>query len=450
MSLKSRFAPSPTGYLHIGNLRTFIFAWLSCKKNKDNQFFLRIDDTDHERSKKEYEDQIKNDLLKFEMEWNEEFRQSDRLNRYEEVKEQLIRNGHIYECYETVEELEMLRKIHRPFIYDRKKALELTQEKKEELRENGIKPYWRFKLNKEQEISWDDEVKGVLNFNPKQLSDPVIIRADGSFTYLLISVIDDIDYEINYIVRGEDHVSNTASQIQMWKALNSNIPKFAHIPLLKMPEGKISKRVGGFEVFNLLNEGILPISLINYLLKLGNSNYKNEIFLTIEELIENFNIKNYNNASPNFTRKELDDINMRIILTKDDQEVLKFLENQLNIKIDEQLWKILKKNIENFDDLKYWIERFKENKFNLSDIEITEKEKRIAKIAKNYLPNDDWSNATWVNWIQNILDNNSEFLKKELFMTLRFIITGKKSGPEMSEIIFYLGKNKIEKILDLF
>jgi len=447
MITKSRFAPSPTGYLHIGNLRTFIFAWLSCKKDEQNQFFLRIDDTDSERSKKEYETQIKKDLSEFDMKWNDEFRQSDRLKRYEEVKEQLIKNGHIYDCYETVEELDMLRKIHRPFIYDRKKTLELTQEQKEELRKNGVKPYWRFKLNKEKEISWNDEIKGILKFDSKQLSDPVVIRDDGSFTYLLISVIDDIDYHVNHIIRGEDHISNTASQIQMWKALDSEVPTFAHLPLLKMPEGKISKRVGGFEVFHLLDEGILPISLINYLLKLGNSHYNNEIFLTIDELIKNFDIKNYSSGSPNFTRKELDDLNMKIVCQMNDKKIIEFLKNKLHIMIDIKLWEILKHNIENFDDLKYWVDRFEKNEFDFSNLNY--KEEEIAQFAKKYLPDEnEWNVKTWANWISSISENNSEYSKKELFMTLRFIITGKKSGPEMSELIPYLGKGKIQQILN--
>ena len=447
MKIISRFAPSPTGYLHIGNLRTFIFAWLSCKKNTDNKFFLRIDDTDLERSKKEYEIQIKKDLLEFEMNWDEEFCQSNRAERYKIITEQLIKNGHLYDCYESVEELDLLRKVRQPFIYDRKKALELTQEKKNELKKNGVKPYWRFKLNKDEEISWNDEVKGVLKFDSKQLSDPVVIRADGTFTYLLISVIDDIDHGINYIVRGEDHVSNTATQIQMWKALQSEIPLFAHLPLLKMPEGKISKRTGGFEVFNLFNEGVFPITLVNYLLKLGNSHYNNEIFLTIDELINNFNIKNYNNASPNFTRKELDDLNMKIAYQMENKKIIDFLKNKLNIQTDDILWGILKHNIENFDDLKYWINRFENDEYDFSYL--NDDEKKIAILAKKYLPaENEWNKKTWANWITSIAENHSEFLKKELFMTLRFAITGKKSGPEMSELIFYLGRKKIEEMLD--
>ena len=433
MIIISRFAPSPTGYLHIGNLRTFIFAWLACKKNEQNKFFLRIDDTDKERSKKEYEVQIKKDLSEFGMKVDDEFRQSDRLKRYEEIKDLLIENGFLYDCYETIEELDLLRKVHRPFIYDRKKSIELTKAQKEEYKKNDIKPYLRFKLNKDEIISWDDEVKGLLKFDPKQLSDPVVMRADGSFTYLMISVIDDIDHGVNYIVRGEDHVSNTASQIQMWKALNSEIPKFAHLPLLKMSEGKISKRIGGFEVFNLLNDGILAISLMNYLLKLGNSNFDNKMFLTVDELIKNFDIENYNNASLNFTHKELDDLNMKIVCQKNNDEVIEFLKNKLDIKIDEILWEILKKNIENFDDLKYWINRFEKNECDFSDFNLNDEEKKIAKISKNYLPNEnDWNKKTWSNWISLIVDNHSEFSKKELFVTLRFIITGKKSGPEMS------------------
>ncbi len=448
MTINSRFAPSPTGYLHIGNLRTFLFAWLSCKKNEQNKFFLRIDDTDKERSKEEYATQMKDDLKAFGMNWDEEFKQSDKTARYNEIVQKLTESGDIYDCYETVEELEMLRKI-QPFIYNRNNALSLTKEQKDELKKSGIKPYWRFKLNKEEEISWDDEVKGTLKFNPKQLSDPVVIRADGGFTYLLISVIDDIDCNINYIVRGEDHISNTASQIQMWRALKADVPKFAHLPLLKMPEGKISKRIGGFEVFNLFNEGILPISLANYLLRLGNSHYDNQVYLSIDELLEKFDIKNYNSSSPNFTRKELDDINMKIVCQMKNDEILNYLDKKLNLKISEGLWEIIKHNLENIDDMKYWINRFEKEKYEIRDVKIDDKMIQIAKLALQYLPDEkDWSKKTWGELVSKIAENHKEFSKNELFMSLRAIITGKNHGPDMGELIFYLGVEKLRKILN--
>ena len=231
-NIKVRFAPSPTGHMHIGNTRTALFNWLLAKK-LGGCFMLRIDDTDRERSKREYEDSLRESLLWLGLNWTEEARQSARLERYYEIVEKLKAQGRIYECWETPEELELMRKrlIARglPPIYSRD-ASALSDEEIALRRKQGRRPHYRFRLTA-GEIRWHDMVRGEVRYDAGKLSDPIVIREDGSFLYHLPSVIDDVDFGITHIVRGEDHVSNTAVQIEMFEALGGKIPQFAHLPL---------------------------------------------------------------------------------------------------------------------------------------------------------------------------------------------------------------------------
>lgn len=230
----TRFAPSPTGYLHVGNLRTALIAWLCAKKN-GGKFILRIDNTDEDRSKKEYEDSIVEDLTWCGIKWDSLKRQSDRLDKYEEAKQRLIADGRLYKCFETQEELELGRKVlisrGKPPIYGRE-ALSLTEDTIAKLESAGKKPHWRFKLDYDSQIKWHDGVRGEMHFKPSNLSDPILIREDCTLTYSLASVIDDIDFGITDIIRGEDHISNSAIHIQLFEALGASAPNFSHISLL--------------------------------------------------------------------------------------------------------------------------------------------------------------------------------------------------------------------------
>ena len=248
-NIKVRFAPSPTGWMHIGNTRTALFNYLWTKK-MGGKLLLRIDDTDKQRSKKEYEDGIRDALVWLGIRWDEEARQSARFSRYDAVVEMLKKSGRIYACYDTSEELEIKRKRllakGLPPIYDRQ-ALHYTPDDISRFIAEGRKPHYRFKLEK-GEIVWHDVVRGICRYDASNLSDPVVIREDGSYLYHLPSVVDDIDFAITHIVRGEDHVTNTAAQIQMFQAIGGNIPTFAHLPLLTGKEGKLSKRLGSLGV----------------------------------------------------------------------------------------------------------------------------------------------------------------------------------------------------------
>jgi glutamyl-tRNA synthetase len=450
--IRTRFAPSPTGELHFGNMRTAIIAYFMARQNPEGKFILRIDDTDIGRSKKEYEIQIKKDLKECMIEWDDEFKQSDKAARYDEVKKQLIESGRMYDCYETQDELEMQRKIcmknNTPFTYEYEKN-KITDEQKKKFISGGRKPYYRFKLDRTKNISWGDDIKGELKFESKLLSDPVAIRADKTFTYLLISVVDDIDANINYVIRGEDHISNTASQIQMWEALNSEVPNFAHLALLKMPEGKISKRIGGFEIRELLNEGILPIAILNYLSKLGSSQNISEFQLSIDELIKNFDINHCSSSSPNFTKKELEDLNLKILCRMEFETVQIFLKESLLIEANEDLWEIIKNNLDNINEIHCWNNIYHNQKIEYN-FEKDKSIKNIAKLGIQFLPEKEFDEKTWSNLVLEIANDNSEFQKKELFIGLRKIITGKEHGPEMSKLVKLLGLEKIRKILKNF
>ena len=260
----TRFAPSPTGFLHVGNSRTALINWLYARKNH-GKFILRIDDTDLTRSTEEYKNAIIRDLKWLGLEWDESFNQNSRLDYYKKAKKILLESGRLYACYETQEELAIKRKLQLsrglPPIYDRA-SLKLTKEQIDNYEQSGRKPHYRF-LIQDSEIKWQDMVKGVISYQGSNLSDPIIIRADGTMTYMLCSTIDDIDYEISHIIRGEDHVSNTAIQIQMFEAFGAEIPLFGHLSLVKTKDDKISKREGGFEISALRDKENLEAMAIN-------------------------------------------------------------------------------------------------------------------------------------------------------------------------------------------
>ena len=304
-AIKVRFAPSPTGYMHIGNTRTAIFNWLLAKK-LGGEFMLRIDDTDKERSKKEYEDAIRESLNWLGLTWTEEARQFARFARYQEVTEKLMQEGRIYACYETAEELDMMRKKLMtkglPPIYDRG-ALKLTEEQIGAYKAEGRKPHYRFKLI-DGDIVWNDLVRGECRYNAANLSDPVIIRADGSYLYHLPSVIDDFDFGITHIVRGEDHVTNTAAQIQMFEAIGGTPPQFAHLPLLTGKEGKLSKRLGSIGVLDLRARGIEAMAICSYLSKLGTSEAI-EPFYDLESLAQTLDFNKLGRSQPKFSEEDL-------------------------------------------------------------------------------------------------------------------------------------------------
>ena len=353
----SRFAPSPTGLLHVGNVRSAILNWAYVKKN-NGKFILRIDDTDLQRSKKEYEIKIKENLNWLGLQWDKTFSQSSRQIIYEKKIKILKEEERLYPCFETEEELSLKKKTllssGKPPIYDRS-ALKLTSEQKNKNLQLGKKPHWRFKLE-DKIIFWFDLIKGEVSFDSKNLSDPVLIREDGSLLYHLPTVIDDITENITDIIRGEDHISNTAYHIQIFEALNSPIPNFAHHPLIIDHEGRgLGKRMGSYSIDSLKEEGFENISLLNYLLNIGSSKdiipEKN-----IQILVNNFDLQNISSSSPKFSKDILTNLNKDILQSYESKEVSYRLSSISHDLSKDKLWQFAKNNINFFSEIKNWIE----------------------------------------------------------------------------------------------
>ena len=344
----TRFAPSPTGRLHVGNIRTALHNWMLAQK-ADGEFVLRIDDTDAERSKEEYVDAIRADLAWLGIEADREERQSLRLDAYEAAFERLREAGRVYPAYETQQELELKRKVllgrGLPPIYDRG-ALNLTDEERAAKEAEGIQPHWRFKLDHDEAIEWVDGVRGKAKFDPAQLSDPVIRRANGSWLYMLPSTVDDIDMGITQVLRGEDHVSNTAVQIQMFTAMGAKPPAFAHEALLVGKEGKLSKRLGSLGCDAFRERGIEPESIIALLSRLGTSLPVDPI-AERAKLLETFDLSTFGRAPAKFDDAELERVNTAIVHAMPFDAV----RTRLPDGMDEAGWHAVQPNVSKVADL---------------------------------------------------------------------------------------------------
>lgn len=427
--IKVRFAPSPTGWMHIGNTRTAVFNWLLAKK-LNGKFMLRIDDTDVVRSKKEYEDAIRDILVWLGLTWSEEARQSARTDRYNEVVAKLKEQGRIYACYETAEELEIMRKKlmtqGKPPIYDRG-ALKLTKEDITRYEAEGRRPHYRFKLN-DGIIAWDDMVRGHIQYDAANLADPVIIREDGSYLYHLPSVIDDFDFGITHIVRGEDHVTNTAAQIQMFEALGGKAPLFAHLPLLTGKEGKLSKRLGSLGVRELRAEGIENMAICAFLAKLGTSEAI-EPWDNLEDLANSLDFSKLGRSQPKFDEEELKLFNHKVVR----QLKYSHIKNRLNV--TEEFWEAIKGNLNTVAEAETW------QKICESAIEPVIEDKELCNVAAELLPMDlkaDGAYNDWANAIKQKIGKKG----KELFHPLRLALTGLDNGPELKVLLKFIGYEK--------
>ncbi len=437
--MKCRFAPSPTGKMHIGNARSAILNWIFCKQNK-GEFVLRIDDTDQSRSSKEFEDNIKSDLKWLGLDWSYTFNQFSRTEIYNEKINILKNDKKLYPCFETEEELALKKKSllssGKPPIYDRS-SLNLSEDEISQKIKSGKKPHWRFKLDT-NEISWKDLIKGDVSFDPKNLSDPVLIREDGTLLYHLPSVIDDIQEKITHIIRGEDHIANTAYHIQIFRALGSNIPTFAHHPFLVDNEGKgFSKRIGSLSIENLRKEGFENITLLNYFLFIGSS-INIEPMIELKNIIKKFDISNISKSSAKFSKESMVSLNQDTIRLFDfDQIKDKLLLISNNLK-NEKFWRFVKNNITFLNEVNSW-EKIIKTVNNYKNFEI---HTSFIDIAAEELPNDPFDETTWDTWTRNIKDKTG--LKgKDLFMPLRLLLTGKSHGPELKYLIPLFDKNGI-------
>jgi len=432
MTVTTRFAPSPTGKLHVGNLRTALHNWMFARK-QGGRFLLRIDDTDAERSEEAFVEAIRADLAWLGLNPDGEERQSARFDRYEARLAELAAAGRVYPAYETAQELELKRKVllgrGLPPVYDRA-ALALTDADRAKLEAEGIRPHWRFRLDHDAMIEWDDLVRGPQRFDPKTMSDPVVRRADGSWLYLLPSVIDDVDMAISHVVRGEDHVSNTATQLQMFEALGAAAPCFAHEALLTGNEGKLSKRLGSLGIEHFREIGIEPQALIALLARLGTSDPV-EPLVDSTPLIESFDFARFGRAPARFDEEELAQLNARIVHQLDYAAV----KDRLPAGMTEAGWAAIRPNLSTIAEAADWWSVV-EGPVTAS---IAEEDRPFLAEAANIAATLDWSNP-WPE-LTGALKEATGRKGRALFLPLRLALTGREHGPDMAALLPLIGKD---------
>ena len=428
----TRFAPSPTGHIHVGNLRTALMNYLIARK-AGGSFILRLDDTDRERSKQEYADGIQRDLEWLGLTWDRIERQSDRLDRYAEAADQLRAAGRLYEVFETPTELDLKRKkqlnMGRPPVYDRA-GLGLSDDQKAALRAEGREGYWRFKLDQDR-IEWPDGIIGDVSIDAASVSDPVLIRADGQVLYTFASSVDDVDMGVTDIVRGADHVTNTATQIQIIEALGGTPPRFAHHSLLTGPQGEeLSKRLGTLSLRDLRERGVAPEALLSLMARLG-SNQPVALRLSLDELAEGFDLSQFG-ASP--TKFDAEDL---WPLTRERNQHLPFdavadriAAMGVPAEVAPQFWAVARQNITRLDDLDGWWTLMRDGATPVIDAEDAD----FVRQALDMLPPRPWTAATWGDWTGAVKAATGR-KGKGLFMPLRKALTGMDHGPEMAELM---------------
>ena len=436
MTTITRFAPSPTGRLHVGNIRTALHNWMLARK-AGGRFMLRIDDTDAARSREEYVDAIRADLGWLGLEPDGEERQSERLERYETAFEALKAAGRVYPAYETAQELELKRKIQLgrglPPIYDRG-SLSLTEDERTAKEAEGIAPHWRFKLDHEEPIRWDDGVRGAQKFDPAQLSDPVIRRADGSWLYMLPSAVDDLDMGVTDVLRGEDHVSNTAVQIQMFTALieaqyaEASMPRFAHEALLVGKEGKLSKRLGSLGCDAFRERDIEPEALVAMLARLGTSQPVEPI-AERGRLVDSFDLSTFGRAPAKFDDTELERLNAAIVHQMPFAEV----EHRLPDGMDEAGWHAVRPNLTHVGEAGDW---WRLVTGPIEVCEFSDDDRQFLSAAAQALT---WSETPWQD-LTGTLKGSTGRKGKELFLPLRRALTGMDHGPDMKELLPLIGE----------
>ena len=428
----TRFAPSPTGYIHVGNLRTALMNYLIARKS-GGQFILRLDDTDQERSKQEYADGIMADLDWLGLHWDRVEKQSLRMDRYREAADGLRAAGRFYECFESPVELDLKRKkqlnMGKPPVYDRS-SLHLSEAEKASKRAEGREGYWRFLLNQSR-IEWQDGILGDLSIDAGSLSDPVLIRADGQVLYTFASSVDDIDMGVSFIVRGADHVTNTATQIQIMRAMGGTPPSFAHHSLLTGPQGEeLSKRLGVLALRDLRARGVEPMALLSLMARLGSSKPV-ELFGSMEELIAGFDVESFGAAPTKFDDADLFPLTRHYVSGLPFAAVAERVAS-LGVPVDmaELFWSVAKGNITILADLEGWWTLFRDGAEPLVDAEDVD----FVKAAVAMLPAKPWTHDTWHAWTETVKAATGR-KGKGLYRPLRRALTGRDAGPEMADVM---------------
>ncbi|MBC7156101.1 MAG: glutamate--tRNA ligase [Rhodobacteraceae bacterium] len=432
----TRFAPSPTGWLHVGNLRTALFNHLIARKAAGS-FILRIDDTDPERSCEEYVDGIKRDLDWLGLHWNRLERQSARLDRYAAAADALRAAGRLYECFETPAELELKRRkqlaMGRPPVYDRA-ALALGQAERARLRaERG--GYWRFRLD-QQRIDWTDGILGPISIDAASVSDPVLIRADGQVLYTLASVVDDVEMGVSDVVRGSDHVTNTATQIQIIEALGGTPPSFAHHSLLVGAQGEaLSKRLGTLALRDLRDRGIEPAALLSLMARLGSSQPV-ELQADLDAIAAGFDLGQFGAAPTRFDPDDLLPLNRAHVQSLPFAAVAPRLAALgVPAEIAEAFWLAVRENVTLPDDLAEWWALCRDG----AAPEIAPEDAAFVAEAMALLPPRPWGPGTWGAWTAAVRAATGR-KGRGLFLPLRKALTGRAHGPEMAALMPLLQK----------
>jgi glutamyl-tRNA synthetase len=428
MSVITRFAPSPTGRLHVGNIRTALHNALFARQH-GGTFILRIDDTDRERSTAEFDQAIRDDLDWLGLFPDQVVRQSERFDLYEREFGRLQESGRVYACYETPEELELRRKVllgrGLPPVYERKSA--------DAPAPGGRQPHWRFRLDHDAPIEWRDLIRGPQRFDPHLLSDPVVRREDGSWLYLLPSVIDDIYLGITHVVRGEDHVSNSAAQLQMFEALGAKAPQLAHEALLVAAEGKLSKRLGAIGVEEIRGEGLEPMALLSLLGRLGTSQPV-EPLASLGELAADLDFAHFGRAPAHFDLHDVELLNARLLHRLEFPAVAARLPSA----VSEQDWLLLRGNLERLSDFADWYEVIAGD---IAPPELGDEDRALVVKAAEIAPTLNWANEPW-RALAEALKSSTGLKGKALFHPLRLALTGRESGPEMAGLLERMGQDR--------
>jgi glutamyl-tRNA synthetase len=430
-----RFAPSPTGRLHIGNLRPALLNWLFARR-ESGTFILRFDDTDKERSREDYIEGIREDLRWLGLDWDQEVRQSDRFDQYDMVVETLKAGGRLYPCYETADELDRRRKRQlargMPPIYDRA-ALKLTADERETLEAEGRKPHWRFLLE-DRSVGWIDSVRGVQNIEASSMSDPVLIREDGTYLYTLTSVVDDAELDVTHVIRGEDHVANTGVQIQIFEAIGAVSPTFAHHNLLVGADGQaLSKRLGSLSIQSFREAGLEPIAVLSHSATIGTSNavapYK-----SLTELAGLFDFAKLSRAPARFDVEELKALNARTLQDMSFEAVADRLKAE-GISAGAEFWDAVRPNLAVFGDVRDWW------RIVSGPVEPRIEAPELLSKAVDLLPPEPWDETVWAEWT-GAIKKATGAKGKALFHPLRLALTGQDHGPELKNLLPLIGRDK--------
>ncbi|MEN3974652.1 glutamate--tRNA ligase [Emcibacter sp. SYSU 3D8] len=436
MSVRLRFAPSPTGFLHVGNVRTALVNFLFARQ-QGGIFMLRFDDTDPERSTDAFADAIEEDLRWLGLKWNTSSHQSHRQDAYDDAIARLKESGRLYPCWDTPQELELRRKVllsrGKPPVYERG-ALALTQAQKDGYAAQGRAPHWRFRLN-QRPVTWQDGVRGEVTFDTATLSDPVLVREDGSLLYTLPSCVDDLDHHVTHVFRGEDHVTNTAVQVELFEALGGAPPQFAHFALLTGAGGEgLSKRAGSLAIRDLRGQGLEPMAINSLLARIGTSD-PIEPFTDLAPLVYGFDVTKFGRSAARFDPHELEVLNARIVHQLHYANVAARIPG-----VSEELWEAVRPNLTRVSDALDWL------KVAEGPMQPVIEDAEFLRQAAELLPPLPWGEEAWGEWTGAVKQATGR-KGRALFHPLRLALTGREQGPEMKLLLPLIGPKRTRERL---